>query len=490
MEITNLNKDRKNRRKPSIDLSTMVYGKVPPQAKELEEAILGAMLIDSNCLPDIMNLIFKEVFYVNAHQLVFEAIGNLYDKSQKIDILTVCDELKKTENLDNVGGVYAVTKLTNSVVSSANIEAHCRIILEMYLKREAIRICGETIGESYEDGTDGFEVLEKADAEILQVQEKVLSGTVKDMRFYSVKLYDQYETVKQTGTVGINTGIVPFDRIFSGLVAPDLFVIAARPGQGKTAFALSLTHALSVERNIPCAWFSLEMDGIQLSRRLTSIDSNIPHELIRQGKVFEDLESKLYNSFDRIGDAPIFIEDKGVINIRSIRTRSNVLVRKNNIKFIVVDYLQLMSSIGKKGQTRENEVSEISRGLKLLAKELNIPVIALSQLSRKVEERTDKLPQLSDLRESGAIEQDADEVMFLMRPEYYHMEAETIIGNKEYHPQGLCIGKGDKNRHGECRNFAMWFDAPIMKFSTHPNDVDTSNYYSNSWKPATTNTTF
>lgn len=482
MDLTSLNKDRK-RKKTGVDLSTMVYGKVPPQAKEFEEAVLGAILIDMNCLPEVINQIFAEVFYLESHQLIFKAITSLYDQNKKIDILTVVEELKRKEELDLVGGHYYVVKLTNNVVSTANIEYHCMIIKQKYLMREMIKICGNAIGEAYEDSADAFDLYDKTDNDILNTQQSVLQGQVKNMSYYSSKVYDQYETVKTTGVLGIQTGILTFDRILSGLVAPDLFIIAARPSQGKTALALSITHHISVLNKIAGAWFSLEMDGIQLTRRLASIDSGIPHESIRQGKVNSNDEIRFYQSLDKIAQAPIFIEDKGSINVRGIRTRANILVRKNDIKYIVVDYLQLMEGIDARNKNRNEIVGEITRGLKMLAKELNIPVIALSQLSREVEKRADKMPQMSDLRESGNIEQDADEILFLMRPEKYGFTEPAIISGKEYEAQGLCIGKVEKNRHGACENFAMKFIGNTMHLSTHPNDDFHVRNESSYWKP-------
>ncbi len=458
-------------KKRSIDLSTMVYGKVPPQAKDLEEAILGAILIESYCLPNILNLIWADVFYVDSNQRIFNAIVNLYDRNAKIDILTVVEELKRTEELDIVGGPYYVTKLTRDVVSTANVEAHSMLVLQKFLGRELIRISGEAIGDAYEDSTDIFDLYDQTDNKILNIQERVLSGSIKDMRYYSHKVYEHYETVKLTGVLGIQTGIQPFDNLFSGLVAPDLIIIAARPSQGKTALALSITHFTSIVNNVPCAWFSLEMNGEQLTSRLAAIDAGISHEFIRQGKIPKEQEKPFFDSLDKIGKAPIYIEDKGIINLRTIRTRSHILKRKNKIQYIVVDYLQLMTGLDVKNKNREAIISEISRGLKELARELNIPVIALSQLSRKVEERSDKMPQLSDLRESGAIEQDADEVIFLMRPEWYEMNEPVTIGKQEYDTKGLCIAKGAKNRHGECRNFAMFFTGASMQFRTHYRDI-------------------
>lgn len=462
--------DYKKTKKTSVDLSTMIYGKVPPQDQELEKVILGAILIEPICVSSVVNLLFKEVFYVDAHQKIYGAVLGLYDRNIAIDILTVVDELRKREELDLVGGAFYVTKLTNNVVSSANIDDHCRLILEFYLKREMIRIGGESIQKSYDDSEDAFGIYDSADNDIINTQERVLKGQVKDMGHYSAKVYEQYEIVKDTGVLGIHTGISPIDRILSGLVAPDLFIIAARPSQGKTACALSITHNTSILNNVPCAWFSLEMDGVQLTRRLVSIDSGIPHELIRHGSVPKDQELKFYNSLDKIKNAPIYIEDKGSINIRGIRTRANILVRKHGIKYIIVDYLQLMEGIDVRNKSRNDIVGEATRGLKMLAKELNIPVIALSQLSRKVEERSDKMPQMSDLRESGNIEQDADEILFLMRPEKYEMLEPVTISGVEYSARGLCIGKVDKNRHGECVNFPMFFNGATMQIRTHDTD--------------------
>lgn len=448
----------------------IIYGKVPPQAIDLEKAILGAIMMDSSCLPTVTNMLFEDAFYRNEHQLIFKAIMNLYDAMQNIDVLTVVEKLRKSEVLEIVGGHYYVTTLIREVVSTANVEAHCSIVLQKFLGRKLIEISLDSLNNAYEDSTDIFELYDAADNKLLNTQERVLSGSLQDMNYYSKNVYEQYETVKTTGVLGIQTGIQPFDKTFSGLVSPDLFIIAARPGAGKTSLALSITHSTSIQRNIPCAWFSLEMDGVQLTRRLASIDSGISHEVIRQGRIDSSLEIKFFNSLDKIKKSPIFIEDKTNMNVRSIRTRANILKRKYDIQYIVVDYLQLMDGIEIKNKNRETIISEISRGLKGLAKELKIPVIALSQLSREVEKRTDKMPQLSDLRESGAIEQDADCVLFLMRPEYYGFAEAVEINGKEYAPAGLCIGKGAKNRHGSTQNFAMQFTGSTMHFATHPQD--------------------
>jgi len=466
-----LSSNKKSRNKKVTETTPTLYGKIPPQAIELEKAILGAILIDQNCLPDVLNILFSEIFYLESHQFVYQAVVKLYDSNNKIDILTVIDQLKKMEKLEEAGGVYQLSLLTDGVVSSAHIDSHCRIIMEMYMKREMIKIGGDALCEAYEDSSDVFELYDKTDNRILTTQEKILTGEVKDMSHYASKVVEEYHTVKTTGVLGIKTGIEPIDNLMCGIVSPDLFVIAARPSQGKTALAMSISHNISVVQQIPGAWFSLEMNGTQLTRRLASLDSGIHHGLIRTGRIPDFQEKDFLKSIDRISSAPIYIEDKGSMNVRSIRVRSNILVRKNKIKYIIVDYLQLMEGVDPKNKSRNDIVAEITRGLKLLAMELNIPVIALSQLSREVEKREDKMPQLSDLRESGGIEQDADNVLFLMRPEKYGMTSEVSIGGKNYNPYGLCIGKIDKNRSGPCVNFAMSFHGECMQIKTHEDDL-------------------
>jgi replicative DNA helicase len=473
MEFTN---DRKVRRRSSVDIGSMVFGKVPPQSKELEEAILGVLMLDSSCVSIGMARLFPEIFYVEAHQRTFKAIQQIYDTNGKIDLLTVVDQLKKNEELEFVGGAYWVSKLTNNVVSGAHIENHINIIAESYLKRKAIQLSGELIGDAYEDETDAFDIINKADAGFQKIQEQVLVGMTKDISYFGQKVLEQHANTKETGILGIMTGMKAIDNTIAGLVEPDLIIIAARPSMGKTALALTITYNTSIKGNIPCAWFSLEMDGVQLVRRLASIDTQIDHEKIRKGITSKDEDIKLGQSIDKISSCPIYIQDNANVNIREIRTKANLLKKKHKIKFIVVDYIQLMNGIETNGKSREQIVSDISRGLKILAKELEMPVIALSQLSREVEKRNDKMPQLSDLRESGAIEQDADEVMFLMRPEFYGMQESVNIGGKEYDPSGLVILNTAKNRHGSIKNTALNFKGSCMHFTDHHLDTDSFHH--------------
>lgn len=451
----------------------IVYGKIPPQSVDVETVVLGGLMVDSNCVVVAMTRLFPDIFYLNSHQLIFKAILSIYDRGIPIDIISVIEQLRKAEDLESAGGAHYVTKLTNSVVSGANIEGHIVLLSEHYMKREMIVIGGTAVQDAYDESTDAFDLIGTADEAIQKMQERVLTGLSRDITYFGMKVIEQHAHVKETGVLGDSTGLLELDKAICGLVPPDLIVLAARPGQGKTACALSITYNTSVKGKIPCAWFSLEMDGTQLVRRLVSIDSKISHERIRTGKTSEYEDVIIHNSVERISNSKIYIEDKTAMNVRDIRTKASLLKKKHGIKYIVVDYIQLMQGTEAKGKNREQVVSEISRSLKIIAKELEIPVIALSQLSREVEKREDKMPQLSDLRESGAIEQDADTVIFLMRPEYYKMLEPVTIGGKEYETHELCIVAIEKNRHGKPKTIALNFTGEIMFFS----DVNTENRF-------------
>ena len=441
----------------------MLNPKITPQTLELEKAVLGALMIDQNCLSIGMLKLFPEIFYKESYCLIFQAIEKIYDRGGNVDILTVVEQLKKDGSLEKAGGFYEVTKITQDVVSGANIENHILLLSEFYLKRQTINICSGAMNDAYNNEKDIFDVINHTDSDIQKIQEKVISGAARDMVFFTDKMLQQHDEAKSTGIVGISTGIKALDDAIAGLVSPDLIVIAGRPGQGKTALALSITHNTSIMNDIPVLWISLEMDGVQLVRRLVSMDASVNHEYIRSGKTNQDEYDNMLISSARVKKSKIFIEDKTSINVRDIRTRANILKKKHGIKYIIVDYIQLMQGIDRSGN-REQEIAEISRGLKCLAKELEISVIALSQLSRECEKRPDKMPQLSDLRESGAIEQDADEVVFLMRPEYYKMTEDVSIGGVEYSVRGLCIGNIAKNRHGPPKNIALSFNGANMHF--------------------------
>ncbi|MBI2730954.1 MAG: replicative DNA helicase [Sphingobacteriales bacterium] len=435
MDLTNLNKDRsKTRRKGALDLSTMVYGKVPPQAKELEEAVLGAIMLEKSAFDTVIEILKPECFYVESHQRIYRSMQSLAQKSMPIDLLTVVEELKIKEELEMVGGPYAVTKLTNAVVSSANIETHSRIILQKFIQRELIRISGEIISDSYEDSTDVFDLLDDAESKLFEITNNHLRKNFDSIDTVLVKTIQRIEDMRtrQEDITGVPTGFSSMDRITYGWQPTDLIILAARPSVGKTAFALNLARhaALSASKPTPVAFFSLEMSAGQLVQRILSAESEIWLEKIARGKMEEHEMKQLYKrGIEKLSNAPIFIDDTAALNIFELRAKCRRLKNKHNVGLIIIDYLQLMSGTGdNRNGNREQEISRISRDLKGLAKELQVPIIALSQLSRAVESRKEgnKMPQLSDLRESGAIEQDADMVMFLYRPEYYDITANEM----------------------------------------------------------------
>ncbi|MFP5041926.1 replicative DNA helicase [Parasediminibacterium sp. JCM 36343] len=472
MDFTSLNKDRK-RRKSNIDISTMSFGKVPPQARELEEAVLGAIMLEKGAFDVVSEILKPECFYVEAHEHIFRCMMSLEQKSQPIDILTVVEELRFKELLEAVGGPYFVTKLTNAVVSTANIDAHARIVLQKFIQRELIKISGEIIGDAYEDSTDVFELLNTTEEKIFNVTKNFLKQDYKEMGTalaQAVMRIDDLRT-KTEDISGVPSGFPTLDRITFGWQPTDLIILAARPSVGKTAFALNLARnaALNATKPTPIGFFSLEMSAAQLVQRILSAESEIPLEKISRGKM-EDYEYQQLHTkgIKKLETAPIYIDDTAALNIFEFRAKARRLVNKHKVGLIIIDYLQLMSGSGEKNSNREQEISTISRNLKALAKELSIPIIALSQLSRAVETRKEsKMPQLSDLRESGAIEQDADMVMFIYRPEYYEV-------NSNEHGEST---KGEthiriaKHRNGSLENIRLQALLHIQKFE----EIEDSN---------------
>ncbi|MDR0791834.1 MAG: replicative DNA helicase, partial [Chitinophagaceae bacterium] len=420
-----INKDRKNlRRKAPINLNTMVYGKVPPQARELEEAILGAVMLEKGAFDSVIEIIRSECFYDERHERIFKAFEALAQKSMPIDILTVAEELRLREELEMVGGPYYLSKLTNMVTSAANIETHAQIVLQKFIQRELIRISGEISHDAFEDSTDVFDLLDDAEQKMFNITNNYLKKNYDDIGSALVKAINRIDKLRvQTDDIsGVPSGFASLDRVTYGWQPSDLIILAARPSVGKTAFALNLIRnaALHPVKPTPVAFFSLEMSVAQLAQRILSAESEIMLEKIARGKLEEyEYQQLLTKGIKRLEQAPIFIDDTAALNIFEFRAKARRLVNKHNVGLIVIDYLQLMSGSGERNSNREQEISSISRNLKILAKELNIPIIALSQLSRAVESRKEvKMPQLADLRESGAIEQDADMVMFIYRPEY------------------------------------------------------------------------
>jgi len=411
--------------KEESDISALMFGKVMPQANALEEAVLGAIMLDKDGLPTVIDILRSETFYTPAHQEIYDTMLQLFEKSQPIDLLTVEQQLKKNQKLAEIGGVNYLIDLTNKVASAANIEYHARIVLQKFIQRQLIHVSTNTIKDSFEDTKDVFELLDESEKGLYEITDKNLNTGFERIGVIARRAQDEITAASQNaeGLTGVPTGFKELDEITSGWQPSDLIILAARPGMGKTAFALSLARN-AANAGKPVAIFSLEMSNLQLVQRLIAMEAEIDSHKLRNGNLEEYEWEKLHAAVEKMTDVPIFIDDTPGINIFELRAKCRRLKNNHDIQMIFIDYLQLMNGAPNKGGgNREQEISQISRALKGLAKELSVPVISLSQLSRAVETRGgDKRPQLSDLRESGAIEQDADIVTFIFRPDYYDMD--------------------------------------------------------------------
>ncbi len=423
LKKTNLFKNKKE------DNSSLMYGKVAPQAPELEAAVLGAIMLEPQALADVIEVVQSpECFYSDANQRIYAAVRRMFDRGARIDFMTVCEDLKKNGELDLVGGSYYVTSLTRDVVSSSNILEHARIVVEKYIMRELIRMSGDVIKSAYEDSSDVFDVLDKAEGNLFEITDKHLRRNFSEIRTIIATTLSEIEeqTKRKSDLTGVPSGFANLDKITAGWQKTDMIVLAARPAVGKTALALNLAlNAALYPTPVPAAIFSLEMSCGQIVKRMLSAVTDVGLEKITKGNLTETDLLLLNDRMKRLQDAPIFLDDTAALNIFELRAKARRLKKKHNIGLILIDYLQLMTAgDGNKQMNREQEISKISRDLKGLAKELEVPIIALSQLNRNVENRKsdNRMPQLSDLRESGAIEQDADMVMFLYRPEYYQQQ--------------------------------------------------------------------
>ncbi len=462
----------KKDRKVFYALDYSEHGRVPPQAIDLEEAVLGAMMLEQNALTNVVDILKPEVFYKEAHQKIFTAIHELFGSGQPVDILTVTEKLRKSGDLDLVGGAYTISMLTNRVASSANVEFHARIVLQKFLQRELIRISSEVIKDSYEDTKDVFDILDKAEQGLFAVSETNLRRSYNDMHSLVRDAIIQIEGAKnQEGHIsGIPSGYTDVDRVTAGWQKSDLIVLAARPGMGKTAFVLTMARNMAVDFRKPIAVFSLEMAGVQLVTRLIASETELAADKLKRGLLEEFEWEQLNSRLSALTDAPLYIDDTPALSIFELRAKCRRLKAQHNIEMVIVDYLQLMSAgTDNHRGNREQEISNISRSIKSLAKELEIPIIAISQLSRAVETRGgSKRPILSDLRESGAIEQDADMVIFIYRPEYYQI-TEDEEGNST---EGLAQIIIAKHRNGATETVNLRFIKNFAKFT----DYESSAY--------------
>lgn len=439
--------------------------KIQPQDKEIEDAVLGALMLERDAYAIVCDLLRPESFYDPGNQKIYAAINKLGVMQQPIDMLTVTQQLRADGALDDVGGPVRISELTSNVASAAHIEYHARIVAQKFLARRLISFCSEIEKKSFDESYDIDDLLQEAEGKLFEISQGNLKKDFTQIDPVINSAMEQIEVAgkRESGLSGLQTGFHNLDKLTSGWQNSDLIIIAARPAMGKTAFVLSMAKNMAVDYNTPVAIFSLEMSNLQLVNRLISNVCEIEGEKIKSGRLsrqeWEQLNSRVRSLFS----APLYVDDSPSLSILELRTKARRLVKEHGVKIIIIDYLQLMNATGMKFGSREQEVSMISRSLKQLAKELNIPVIALSQLSRKVEERNDgnKRPQLSDLRESGAIEQDADIVCFIHRPEYY-TRSTTDAENRDI--RGMAEFIVAKHRSGSVDDIEMTFVARFARF--------------------------
>jgi len=473
-------KTKKKTRLPGNNMDSLDYGRIPPQAIDLEEAVLGALMLEREAVNDVIDILKPDSFYKEEHQKIYESIQDLFHESQPIDILTVTEKLKSTGSLEFVGGPFYISQLTSKVASAAHIEFHARIISQKYILRELIKISSETIRDSYDDTSDVFDLLDKTEKGLYNITEGNIRKDFSKMEDLMHEAIQKIEELsKQEGGIsGVPSGFKNLDKVTAGFQPSDMVVIAARPGMGKTSFVLSLARNSAVDFEKPVAIFSLEMSSLQLVNRLISAETELSAEKLKRGDLQSFEWEQLNTKINKLSNAKLFIDDTPGLSVFELRAKCRRLKSQHDIQMVIIDYLQLMTAGNEGKGNREQEISTISRSIKGIAKELNVPILALSQLSRAVETRGgDKKPMLSDLRESGAIEQDADMVMFIYRPEYYNiMEDEN--GNSTESKAQIIIAK---HRNGALDEVDLKFIKHFAKFDNFDEDLD--DYGGNSLQP-------
>ncbi len=440
--------DQRRARDFTPNTENLATGRIPPQDTEAEKAVLGAMLMDKHAVPPAIELLQPDYFYSTANERIFAAMLELYSRNMEIDVITIREELRRTAHLETIGGSAYLNELVSSVVSSANIEAHAQIVAEKYMLRSLIATMSQNIIRCYDNREDTFGLIDEVERDIFKVSEARLKKAVVPLQQALVKTMEVLEQIhgSKGGVTGVSTGFKDLDLMTGGFQKSDLIIIAARPSVGKTALALSIARNAAVRSGVPTAVYSLEMSQQQLLIRLLAAEARVDAHALRTGSLPEEQWANISTRIHRLAPAPIFIDDTPALSVLELRARARRLKTEHDIGLIMVDYLQLMQGPAR-AESREREISMISRSLKVLAKELDIPVVALSQLRRSVEERGDKRPILSDLRESGALEQDADVVIFIHRPELYGIEsypdgestagvAEVMISKQRNGPTG------------------------------------------------------
>ena len=422
-------------------------GRMPPQAVEVEQAVLGAMMLEQRAIVRAVEILDESCFYHAPHSRIFAAMIELFERGTAVDQLTLTEELKRRGQLDDVGGVVYLAKLGSEVATTANIDFHARIVLEKALGRKLIETSSEVIERAYAADEDVQTLIDNAEQKLFTLSENQIGEGFEPLEKVMGETFEHLEHVHAgAGTVlGVDTGFADLNDQMSGFQQGDLIILAARPSVGKTAFALTLARNAAVEAGVGMAIFSLEMSKMQLAQRLLSVETKVDLHKLRTGRLSDEDWMNLTHNIERLARAPIYIDDTPGISVLEARAKARRLQREHGVGMVIIDYLQLMSG-HIRTQSREQEISHISRSLKAMAKELDVPVLALSQLSRAVESRTDRRPQLSDLRESGSLEQDADVVMFIYRPEMYDLKspdgesleglAQIIIGKQRNGPVG------------------------------------------------------
>ena len=470
---------QKQLRNPQISLDRTTEGRVPPQAPDIEEAVLGAILLEKEAFSEISTILEPESFYIYAHQIIFTVMRDLCLEEQPIDLHTVSQRLQREGKLDEVGGMPFLVNLSNCVISAGNLEYHAMIVAQKALSRNLIKFSTEVLSSAYEDTIDIEDQMEAAEGALFALSQKHLRKDVQPINsVLKIALNDIKSAANSSeGISGISSGFGGIDAMTAGWQKSDLIIIAARPAIGKTAFVLSMAKYIAVDNKIPVALFNLEMSSVQLVKRLISNVCELPGEKLKNGQLEQFEWAQLDERISVLENTPLFIDDTPSLSVFELRTKVRRLVREHDIKIIIIDYLQLMNASGMNFGNREQEVSTISRSLKMLAKELDIPIIALSQLNRAVELRKNesgtnsKVPQLSDLRESGAIEQDADMVCFLHRPEVY-----GVMQDDNGDTKGIGYFIIAKHRNGPIGDVRIGFRGEFAKF--YPLEEATMHYNS------------
>ena len=432
-------------------------GKVPPQNLDAEMSLLGAVLIDEETLADVSEFVTPKDFYDKRHGIIYDAMMRLYEKHKPVDLLTLTDELKRKKELEDVGGSVYLTELTNYVPSAAHASAYAELVAQKAVRRRLIKASADISEMGFDEETSTDELLEKAEAELFSVSDQSLKQDLVSLESILTESFDRLEELhRNKGSLrGIRTGYRDLDNMTAGLQRSDLIILAARPAMGKTTLVTNLAYNVATIAKQPVLFFSLEMSKEQLVDRMLADASGVDSWNIRTGNLSEDDFSKLSEAMGEMAEAPIFIDDTPGISVLEMRTKARRAMHEQPLGLIIIDYLQLIQGNGRSDGNRVQEVSEISRGLKLLARELNVPVIALSQLSRTVETRSPQIPQLSDLRESGSIEQDADIVMFIYREEYYNPDTDR------QRITDLIIAK---HRNGPTGKIELYFHPERLRF--------------------------